>query len=277
MQEKKDSVSSERVGQELSKILTGNNPAQALRDLAEIGFIDRVLPELALLWNDERSQQSPHHHSEGNVWEHTLKLFEVQPNQSFNDGKISIELALAILFHDVGKIQTFQIREIRGVTRITNYGHAQVGADIAREVLTRSRFANSIIDRVCYVIDKHMTAFESKKFSRSTLKKFVSHEDFDLLLELHRRDIAGSTPDHFVSDEEKFASYNFLLESKDIPDANPKSLINGGDLIEAGFKAGPIFKNILDIVRNAQLEGIVNNKQQALQFVQSAECMFINQ
>ncbi|MEX0877191.1 MAG: CCA tRNA nucleotidyltransferase [Phycisphaerales bacterium] len=45
---------------------------------------------------------------------------------------------------------------------------------------------------------------------------------------------------------------------------NPEPLISGGDLIEQGLEPGPRFKGILDDVYDAQLEGRVKDKGQAL-------------
>jgi len=45
---------------------------------------------------------------------------------------------------------------------------------------------------------------------------------------------------------------------------NPSPLIDGEDLIAIGFQPGPAFSGILSSVYDAQLEGSVMTKQEAL-------------
>jgi hypothetical protein len=46
---------------------------------------------------------------------------------------------------------------------------------------------------------------------------------------------------------------------------DPPPLINGDDLQDAGLPRGPVYKRILDAVRDAQLEQRVDSKQEALE------------
>jgi hypothetical protein len=48
----------------------------------------------------------------------------------------------------------------------------------------------------------------------------------------------------------------------------PKPLMNGGDLIAAGYAPGPLFKEILTAVEDAQLDGRLASREEALRFVQ---------
>jgi poly(A) polymerase len=47
----------------------------------------------------------------------------------------------------------------------------------------------------------------------------------------------------------------------------PRLLLNGEDLIAAGYKPGPQFKVMLDAAEDAQLEGAVATKAEALRLV----------
>jgi poly(A) polymerase len=44
-------------------------------------------------------------------------------------------------------------------------------------------------------------------------------------------------------------------------------LLTGDDLIAAGYKPGPLFKEILTAVEDAQLDGRLDRREEALQFV----------
>jgi poly(A) polymerase len=65
-------------------------------------------------------------------------------------------------------------------------------------------------------------------------------------------------------------AYNFAAElsRKWSPeDLWPPPLITGDDLIRMGFTPGPLFKQILTAVEDAQLEGRLKTPEQALDFV----------
>jgi len=96
----------------------------------------------------------------------------------------------------------------------------------------------------------------------STFKKFVRMLHFDEHLELHRIDCQASHGD--------LTSYNFTREKMATMPAevmNPAPLITGDDLIAAGYKPGPQFKEILSAVEDGQLEGRLQSKDAALQLV----------
>jgi poly(A) polymerase len=46
-------------------------------------------------------------------------------------------------------------------------------------------------------------------------------------------------------------------------------LINGRDLIAAGYTPGPNFAEILSAVEDAQLEGAIDSREEALSFAES--------
>jgi poly(A) polymerase len=95
------------------------------------------------------------------------------------------------------------------------------------------------------------------------LKKFLRLPAFDEHLELHRLDCLGSHRD--------LGNYEFMrrMESElDEEDLRPPRLITGDDLIAAGYEPGRRFQTILAEVENAQLEGRLNNRDEALAFVE---------
>jgi poly(A) polymerase len=47
----------------------------------------------------------------------------------------------------------------------------------------------------------------------------------------------------------------------------PEALITGRDLIEAGYEPGPRFKEVLGAVEDAQLEGRLTSREEAMEFV----------
>jgi poly(A) polymerase len=47
----------------------------------------------------------------------------------------------------------------------------------------------------------------------------------------------------------------------------PQLLVNGKDLIEAGYRPGPQFAQMLSAAEDAQLEGAVHTREQALELI----------
>jgi poly(A) polymerase len=100
----------------------------------------------------------------------------------------------------------------------------------------------------------------------STLKRFFRLPRFDQHLELHRLDCQSSHRDLSLYE---FAKEKFhTLPAKQI---RPTPLITGADLIAAGYKPGPQFKDLLTAVEDAQLDGKISTKEEAMALVREKE------
>jgi poly(A) polymerase len=100
------------------------------------------------------------------------------------------------------------------------------------------------------------------RMKESTLKRFLRLPAFDEHLALHRADSLASHRD--------LSTYHFLqkrlLETP--PETiRPAALVTGDDLIAAGYAPGPRFREILEAVEDAQLEGQLASRDAALEFV----------
>ena len=98
----------------------------------------------------------------------------------------------------------------------------------------------------------------------STLKRFLRLDRFEEHLELHRLDC--------LSSHRNLDNYNLVLEKmRELPhDAiRPPRLVTGDDLIAMGLTPGPRFSEVLRAVEDAQLEGELRSRQDAIQFVRS--------
>ncbi|MEO8663816.1 MAG: CCA tRNA nucleotidyltransferase, partial [Bryobacteraceae bacterium] len=242
-------VSAERVRDELVRILTEGGARRGFELLDETGLLQVILPEVAAM---KGVAQPPQYHPEGDVWTHTLMLLD-------NLRQPTPTLALAALLHDVGKPPTFRIAD-----RIRFDGHADVGAGMAADILARLRFSHDEISQVESDVRHHMRFMDVPRMKDSALKRFLRLPHFDELLELHRLDCVSS---HGHLD-------NYQLVTAKLAELPPEQirptvLINGQDLIEAGYAPGPLFKQILTVVEDAQLEGTLQNRDQALALVRS--------
>ena len=239
-------ISAERIRDELNKIFSAAKPEVGLDLLDQSGLLPEVLPDIAAMHGVE---QPPQYHPEGDVYEHVrLMLSKIQePN---------LELALGVLFHDVGKKPTSKIDE-NGRIRFNE--HESVGANMAEEIMTGLRYDNKTIQTVRELVQHHMQFKDVPKMRASTLKRMMARPTFPLELELHRIDCASSHGD--------LKHYDFLkhqLEIMSAEEIDPPQLITGRDLIAMGLPPGKTFKRILEAIRVAQLEGTVQTRDEAL-------------
>jgi len=240
-------VSAERIRDEILKILTEGRARQGFELLDATGLLDPVLPEAKAMQGVE---QPPEFHPEGDVWTHTLMMLEglQQPSPS---------LALGVLLHDVGKPATFRVRE-----RIRFDGHVEVGAKMAEDICLRLRFSSRDTERVAELVRHHLRFKDFPQMRRSNQIRFLRMEGFSEHLELHRLDCLAS---HGMLDNYRLAKK--MLEEIPAQEIKPPRLLSGHDLIREGYPPGPEFKQILQAVEDAQLEGQIGTKEAALHLV----------
>ena len=243
------SVSSERVRDEISRILTEGGARRGFELLDATGLLEQVLPEVAKM---KGVQQPPEFHPEGDVWTHTLLMLDGLRDPS-------LTLALGVLLHDVGKPDTFRIAE-----RIRFDGHVEKGIEIAHALLTRLRFPNHVIEGAEALIANHMKFMEVPRMRESTLKRFMRLPDFEEHMQLHRLDCLSS---HGGLD-----NYDFVRRKQlEVPpeQLKPPPLLTGRELIAAGYRPGPMFGIVLSEIEDAQLEGRITSTEEALELAKS--------
>jgi putative nucleotidyltransferase with HDIG domain len=242
-------ISPERIFQELDKTLTGPHPDKALVLLLKSGLLQVVLPEVEAMAG---VAQPPEFHPEGDVFTHTVKALYLLVNPT----RIT---AWSALLHDIGKPRTMTISD-----RIRFSNHSRTGADMAEQILMRLKAPNSLIEGVYACIDNHMNFMNVTNMRLSTLKKFLSRPTFEHEMELHRADCLASHGD--------ISNHVFLRKKqKEIPinEVKPLPLLTGKDLISLGFSPGPAFKKILGDAYDAQLEGKIKDKADAIKWAKN--------
>jgi len=246
-----EQVSRERVRDELTKMLTEGRARRAFELLDQTGLLPHVLPEVAAL---KGVQQPPQFHPEGDVWVHTLMLLEALPAGCPPD------LAYGALLHDIGKPSTFRVAP----DRIRFDGHVEVGARMAEAVCRRLRFSKNETEQVTALVANHMRFADVPRMKPSTLKRFLRLPRFEQHLELHRLDCLASHRDLSL-----YRLVQETLASTPAEEIRPLPLLTGDDLIAAGYAPGPGFKQILRAVEDAQLDGRLTDRQQALEWVRT--------
>jgi poly(A) polymerase len=242
------SVSWERIGEEITRILTEDGARKGFEWLDATGLLQALLPEIVAMKGVE---QSPDYHPEGDVFIHTLLLLShlQQPTET---------LAYGCLLHDVAKPACFR----KDGEKITYYGHTDRGAEMAEEILKRLKRSRATWERVAYLVRNHLRHMQAPDMRLSTLKRFLGEEGIDELLELMRIDALSSNGDlrHYQFCRDKQAE---LRETE----IHPEPLVRGRDLIAMGLAPGPSFSEILRQVEEAQLSGDLRNREEAIQWI----------
>jgi poly(A) polymerase len=242
-------VSRERVRDELTRMLTEGQGHKAFLLLDKTGMLGYVLPEIAAM---KGVAQPPEFHPEGDVFVHTLMLLDNLPPAC------PATLGWGALLHDVGKPPTFRVAP----DRIRFDDHVAVGVKMAEEICRRLRFSNGDTAQILALVGNHMRFGQATRMKESTLKKFMRMPAFDEHLALHRADCLAS--------HRNLATYEFIQRRRaEIPPEKmrPSPLVTGHDLIAEGHLPGPKFREILDAVEDAQLEGRLLSRDAALEFV----------
>ena len=238
-------MAAERIGDEVVKILTEGSARRGFELLDATGLLPVVLPEVARMHG---VAQSPDHHPEGDVWEHTLLLLDqLAPG-------VPETLALGALLHDVAK----PLCAGRKGDRITFYGHPTTGANLAVEICQRLRRSRATWERVDYLVRHHLRLVQAPEMRLATLKKMLGEDGFPELSRLARLDALASSGDL------RFVLFCERRKAELGAEAlRPPRLLGGTDLLALGYRAGPRIGEILRAVEDAQLEGEVRTREDA--------------
>ncbi|MCA1964044.1 MAG: CCA tRNA nucleotidyltransferase [Prosthecobacter sp.] len=245
-------VSAERIRDELIRIFTAPARVRGFDLLVQSGLMAQVLPEILALRGVE---QPPQWHPEGDVFIHTRLMLSHLPQDA------SLPLVLSVLLHDIAKPATFAVDE---TGRIRFNGHDKLGAEMAEGILRRLRFPNDVIEATCTAVEHHMVFKDVKKMRKSTLRRMMARPTWQDELALHRVDCLGSNGNlenyHYMQEKAaEFAQTPII----------PQPLLTGRDLLERGWQPGKAFGALLRKAQDAQLEGVLNTREQALKWLEA--------
>lgn len=226
-------VSMERIREEMNKILLcdGNDGVWGIGMLSITKLMPHFLPELERCYGFD--QQNPHHRKD--VFNHTLAVVSAIPPV--------LHLRLAALLHDIAKPATFTLDE-NGVGHF--YGHEDLGAAMACDILERLKYDRDIIDKVVHLMQHHMFASD---MSFKGIRRFIARvgaEHIPDLLELRLADMKGSGTPH--DDYHVTLIRTVLAEMQEQGVADPKVAlaVNGNDVMEVfGISPGPRVGEVL--------------------------------
>lgn len=130
-------------------LLFDEKPSHFLSSLTSTSALSEY--PLNMLERLQNTPQSPEHHPEGSVWNHTLLVVDEAAKVR---GKCSDSRAFlwAALLHDIGKPSTTMRRK----SKITSYDHDKVGAQLTKEFLSVFTADTQFIERVARLVRYHM-------------------------------------------------------------------------------------------------------------------------
>lgn len=238
-------ISWERIRDEFCKTLMTARPAQGLELLREGGLLAQFATELMAMVGVTQNEFHAYP-----VWDHTLVALENLPPDA------SLTLRLATLLHDVGKPPTKGLNE---EGRVSFYGHADVGAELARKFMQRLKFSNDEIAAVTRLVAQHMRIGEYKPaWTDAAVRRLIRDlgPQLDDLFTIHRVDVSALAPGH--QDISRAGELRERMEAvrreQDI--AALTSPLDGGEIMRLlGVSAGRRVGEAKEFLTNEVVEG----------------------
>ena len=246
-------VSHERVFDEMNKaLIKADRPSIFFRVLREMDHLKEFFPELESCVG---VAQSPEHHPEGDVFEHTMLVLDCAASLR-SRAQWPMAFMIAALLHDLGKSTA---TEVQPDGRITAYRHEVLGLPLCEAQLRRLTGQTKLIGYVKNMMLLHMRpnilahAKSKKKKTRQLFDLSVCPED---LILLSRADASGKLDRPYDDADEAFLrerleDYRRVLE---------RPMVTGRDLIAAGLKPGPRFSDWLSRARLLHFSGIERDR-----------------
>ncbi|WP_416334949.1 CCA tRNA nucleotidyltransferase [Anaerococcus sp. DFU013_CI05] len=250
-----EEISKERIQVELNKILLADEPRRGILLLDEVGLLEYIFPEV---FATKGFDQHSSFHSE-NLYDHTLSVLEKTPP--------ILEVRMAALYHDVGKIDTFFLDE-NGEGRF--FGHQSLSEELLVERLKKLKYSRKFIENTSILVKRHMdnTNTYTKKSVRKLLRN-IGEENLLNLFKLQRADVM-STKHADDSNIDLGLALLDEIKNDDIPTNKSQIKINGNDLKKLGFKEGKELGRTLENIENLIYdEKLKNNKEDIINYINS--------
>ncbi len=248
-------LSSERIADEVNKILMSKTPSNGFKNLEKLKILNNIIPELIDLKGIEEVEGQTH---KDNFY-HTLEVVDNICAKTDN-----LWLRWAALLHDIGKSPTKKFNKKIGWTF---HGHEYVGSKMVKEIFTRLKLP--LNDSMKYVqkivmMSSRPIIIAEEIVTDSAVRRLIydAGDSIDDLLTLCEADIT-------TKNKRKFEKYhnNFQIVREKIKKVEEKDNIRNfqppvtGEIIMKHFKIGPCKEVgiIKDEIKNAILDGEIKN------------------
>lgn len=273
--------SAERIREELFKLFSLTNSYPYLMLLEKSLLLEKIFPEIKLMY---KLRQGAYHHLD--VWKHTLETFWQLETiiSSLRNNKLTAYLneelssfhrrlsllKFAAILHDIGKPDTFS----RVGKKIHFYGHERLGAKMAEVVAERLRFSTKETKSLKNIIYWHLRPghmADLVKLSQRALFRYFRDCQEDavsiaLLSLADQRATRGKLQDDIQRARHekliRFLTKEYFLRLEETKQA---PLASGNDVMDSlNLAPGPVIGKILNELREAQAEGAIKTKKQAI-------------
>lgn len=235
-------VSSERIRDELNKILMSEHP-EDISKLHTYGLLKYIIPELDICFGEK--QKNKYHIY--NVFDHIMCTVKNTPND--------LVLRWAALLHDIGKPRCASC-DANGIIHF--YGHHRESVKMANDILHRLRLDRDTIHDILILIENHDVRIENSPPGVKRMMTKTGAQLFEKLLLLQEADNLAKNIKFFRDKKRKLDEtadiYKRILAEHQ-PYTVPDLTVNGRDLIKLGYKPG---RSLGDCLKKLLDEVIIN-------------------
>jgi poly(A) polymerase len=238
-------ISRERIRDEYAAMLVGSNAVRALTLMRDSGLLQASVPQLMAL--TQMPDHGPRHPL--SLWDHTMRVVAgVRP---------ALTVRWAALLHDIAKPAT-RTHEPNGRPRF--FHHEEVGAAMAREILTGLRYSSNVVEDVALLVGTHMQLHTyNNEWSDGAVRRLVLRlgaltQDS---IELARADASGHSLTGTSQNAPKFDELeDRIRRSSEEQVTRLKSPLTGNDLMERYHRPpGPWIREIKIALDDAVIDG----------------------
>lgn len=167
----------ERIYSELYKMACDKSFYKCIQRLSYLKLLKILIPELNELQDFFHSLDT-HPEANGNVFGHVLETIKAaDSNNPF--------INLACLFHDIGKIKTFEIDENK---RPRYINHEIAGLEIFDSIADKLKMDNDTREIIKFCIEHHMKIHHLAEMKNSKVARLINHPYWNILFTVGEAD-----------------------------------------------------------------------------------------
>jgi poly(A) polymerase len=244
-------ISRERIRDEMNKLLLSKHPAKGLDLLVELGLMEWIIPEVLEL-RGVSQQTQPRAPASKDVYSHVLRVVERSSDR--------LATRWSALLHDIAKPRTRTVED----HKVHFFGHEDVGAYMARDILKRLHFDRDFIDSISRIVQLHMraNAYQSDWTDGAVRRLMLdSNDDLTDLLDLSQADITSYRVDKVARATARVAELSERCQRlKEEAERVPlKSPLDGNELMELfGRGPGPWLRPIKEHLLGLVIDGVLS-------------------
>ena len=280
----------ERINYELMKLFSGKYSSEALLNMNKTWLLEEVFPVVK-----ELKQVPPNTHHHLDLLHHsieTVKQIQIIYNQSDERVKVHLDkidfggfsrlahLKLAGFLHDIGKFSTWTIDKDTGRHRFIK--HDDVGAKLAKPLLKELCFSNKQINYITDMIRNHIypsQLMSEPEINEKAMTRYLRRLEGNVIdniviakadrLSARGEAVTVEMVENNLNNLDKLLEFYF--DTIDSIKPLPK-LLDGHDIMEIlNIKPSPKLGEILNSLHEAQLNGEINTKEEAIDFIKQQD------